>query len=85
MPMLELIAAPAVCVPYAQAQQELTDKFGEAPFGAGVTPDGRLVLGTLNAETGTWTLLVIEPSGQACAIVSGSHWEMRATQPGKPT
>lgn len=50
MPMLELIAAPAVCVPYAQAQQELTDKFGEVPFGAGVTPDGRLVLGTLNAD-----------------------------------
>lgn len=57
----------------------LARDYGEAPAEQGVA-DGALVQLWRNAETGSWTILLISPDGTVCALASGGDW-MEANSP----
>lgn len=76
----------AHCWPYAEVQQHLTEQYGETPGHIGLASDGRLLLVERNAETGTWTILLVDAQGTACGVASGKDWEESAKPlPGRPT
>lgn len=65
------------CAPFAQVRQGLADKYGETPFSMGVVAaddGGGIFLITRNAETGTWTAIIVRENGNACGVAAGSHW-----------
>lgn len=51
----------------------LSRDYGERPAEQGVA-GGALVQLWRNAETGTWTILLVRPDGTVCALASGEDW-----------
>lgn len=68
-------SAASVCLPAAEADTELRDKYDEAPIGHGVAA-GRLVLLYTAADGSSWTVTVLDPrSGLMCILAAGESWE----------
>lgn len=83
--LLALAAVPAhaVCGPSLDAVlTALKHQYGEATVMVGKMPDGRPMVITANPKTGTWTALVMDPSGTTCAPASGTDFHI--TPPGDP-
>jgi hypothetical protein len=62
------------CGPRDAFIEHMATNFNEAPAHMGVTPRGHVVE-ILVSPTGTWTLLLNKPTGEACMISSGRAWE----------
>jgi len=84
------MAAPAMAQPYprimrvpctgAEILTELLARdYGESVAGQGVT-GGALLQLWRNQETGSWTILLVSPDGEACALAGGEDW-MDPVQP----
>lgn len=75
-----LLAGPAYaqqqCGPFEQWAEQLHTQFGEAPAFLGLDDRGPMTFLFINGETGTWTVLVLFPGGEACAAASGKDGEM---------
>lgn len=56
-----------------QVHRLLAKKFKEVPIAAGVTNTGKLIE-VLTSKTGSWTMLLITPSGRACLVAAGEGW-----------
>jgi len=80
-----LLATPAhavQCFSQADLYATLATKFSEAPQVQGLSGDGMLMQ-VWAGETGTWTLLIVTPEGQACVIATGLDF-MDAREMPKP-
>lgn len=69
------LAAPAVaqdCIPDDAADQILADR-GQTLVGRGF--DGTAIIELWSGPDGTWALVARLPSGVACRIGSGTHFE----------
>lgn len=53
---------------------QLKTQFSEFPVSRGVDSEGNLVT-TFASESGTWTIVVLLPSGPACIVSSGEGFE----------
>jgi hypothetical protein len=58
----------------------LVRDYGEVPAEQGIA-NGALVQLWRNAETGSWTILLISPDGTVCALASGEDWMKAAAPP----
>jgi hypothetical protein len=72
---LALMAAPAlaapVCAPRDVIHQVLTERYGETPRVAGLTPEGAL-MEVYGSDAGTWSVTVTAPdASQTCVIGAG--------------
>lgn len=56
-----------------QVHELLAKKFKEVPIAMGVTNTGGLIE-VLTSKTGSWTMLLIAPSGKACLVAAGEGW-----------
>ena len=76
---LLLSAQPAnaqqVCAPHEKAVLQLEEKFDEQVVGRGLTPNGKAMFEVFVSESGSWTVLVSEPSGRSCVVASGESWQ----------
>ena len=77
-------AMAAICADAAQVDARLSQKFGEAVAGRGLTEQVQPTLLYANPDTGSWTLVVLVNS-QACAVVSGTGWQAVEAVTGEPT
>lgn len=82
--LIALFAGPALAQPEPRPAQKpcgdhasivarLGERYGELMTGSGLQDD-LLVEHYANPSTGTWTVLVVEPGGQACAVAWGQSW-----------
>lgn len=90
--------ALAYATPIAEAQtrtacaertlvvERLSERYGETLKSMGLHQSDGVVEVYASEETGTWTILVTRPDGQACLLAAGQMWEADAhplTAPGK--
>lgn len=68
-------SAQSVCMPLEKLHHQALDKYGEAPIGQGVSSRGFMIQILVNPETGTWTVIGVQPSGRACVLDSGEGWD----------
>ena len=69
------------CAERAELVERLAADYGEQRIGAGLAQDALTELYT-NAETRSWTLLLVLPDGRACLL--GSGWEWHEDKTGEP-
>jgi hypothetical protein len=62
-----------VCAERDAILAQLAKRYQEAPMGLGVS-NGVLVELVVNEDTGSFTLLLVQPSGKACLLASGDGW-----------
>ena len=73
-------AAQSQCGPTEQVIAALTGRYGEAVIAQGLVadPQGNLIAlmqTYVNADTGTWTVLMTRPDGMSCMTASGGTYE----------
>lgn len=89
---LAVMAAPAAaqvfCLPRDSIVEVLSgEKWREQPRAVLVGEHGVIELHG-NADTGTWTLFLVRPDGEACPLGEGEGFELLKPQPrgpGKPS
>ena len=67
--------AEQVCAPRGSAVVELEKQFEEKIFGRGLAANGKRMLELFVSATGSWTVLVSDPTGRSCVMVSGDNWQ----------
>lgn len=75
-------AAPAAaqrlpCHDYAQIADTLGERYGEAPVSLGLQSNGHVLQVFASAESGSWTILSVAPSGIGCIVAAGKSWMSR--------
>jgi hypothetical protein len=76
----------SACAERAQVVTRLAEKYGETLQSMGLHQSDAVMEIYASEETGTWTILVTRPDGQACLIAAGRMWEAHMTParaPGK--
>jgi hypothetical protein len=63
------------CAPHAMFIEGLADRYGERRVMAGLNGDGTVVEIFANDQTGTWTALIVQPTGIACMVASGEQFD----------
>lgn len=63
------------CKSTAGMDSLLRMKYGERPFAQGMTLSEQAAAVYVNAETGTWTILILFPQADsACILAAGDGW-----------
>lgn len=62
---------------------KLAADYSERQAALGLAADGRLVE-VFASPTGTWTLLLTRPDGQACVVIHGESWTPTPVHTVKP-
>jgi ABC-type dipeptide/oligopeptide/nickel transport system permease component len=72
------LATPAfgqsACGERAEIIRVLSEKYGEAHRASGLQTASSMVEVWASAATGTWTILITQPSGVTCVAASGENW-----------
>lgn len=68
--------ARAVCGKRASIVKRLATGFMEFPVARGLAKDGTTMLEVFASADRTWTVIVTQPDGTACAVASGEHWKI---------
>jgi len=63
------------CADREQVIEKLQKKYGETRQSIGLNRTSGVVETYASVETGTWTILLTLPNGQACMIAAGEHFE----------
>ena len=69
-----------------QVVERLAEKYGETLQSMGLHQSNAVMEIYASEATGTWTILVTRPDGQACLVAAGRMWEAHSTParaPGK--
>lgn len=69
-------AAFAYCAPLDTIVTRLAQKFAERPVAGGKTGDGNAVTVFASPDGATFTVVMVAPSGLACAMTAGSGWTL---------
>ena len=72
------------CVVRNAAVEQLGKKFGEAVTARGLTQNGKAMIELLVSDSGSWTVLVSDPTGQSCIIATGEDWHHVPVLKGDP-
>jgi hypothetical protein len=65
--------AQSMCGPFEEVQRALLTEFGERPVSIGKTVRFSIVT-FANAESGTFTIIAVQPDGLAYHLASGQGW-----------
>ncbi|MEM1314660.1 MAG: hypothetical protein AAGI51_08910 [Pseudomonadota bacterium] len=71
---------PAVCGKREAMVQRLETQFGETRQGFGLQRGSSIVEVFASSESGSWTILVTQPTGMTCMVAAGQNW---AATPGE--
>jgi hypothetical protein len=61
------------CGPRADIAKKLNDKFGEVPVAMGIVGNNEMKF-YLDPKDRSWTMMVIDPRGQACIVATGNEF-----------
>ena len=65
---------PVHCAPYDLVTVQIDQKFQERRLGVGILNESYMLEIYANEVTGTWTILRVDPLGQACIMAVGDAW-----------
>lgn len=71
-------AAASYCAPRDKLLQQLAENYGETRRAGGVQGGHAVVEVYASAETGSWTIVLTRPDGDACAVAAGQSWSEEA-------
>ena len=77
-------AAQTACGERADILKNLDRAHSERPQALGLSADGK-VLEVLVSPTGSWTILVSDPSRLTCLVAAGEGWELLPVLPTGPS
>ena len=63
------------CHDYAEIARQLRATYEEAPVSLGLQTDGNLLQVFSSSTTGSWTIVSTSPTGLACVLAAGQHWQ----------
>lgn len=63
------------CARLDQIASFLKDQFGEEPVSLGLGSNGQLLQIFASEATRSWTVVTTTPTGMACVLATGEHWE----------
>lgn len=66
------------CGPRAVVVEKLAEGYGETRQSMGIGSNNVMVEVFASAETGSWTILVTQPTGVSCLVASGQAYEQVA-------
>ncbi len=69
----------SACADRTQVVARLAEKYGETLQSMGLQQSDAIMEIYASEETGTWTILVTRPDGQACLVAAGRMWEAHST------
>ncbi len=72
------------CAERDKVIERLAEKYGETLQSIGMQSNSGVLEVYASKETGTWTILVTDPTGTACMIAAGQMWESGAAPLVKP-
>lgn len=76
-------AQQATCGSHDKISETLQTQYGESVVARGLQSATRLFEVWRSGETGSWTMLVVLPTGTACVMASGTAWlEEKPVPPG---
>ncbi|NQV98182.1 MAG: hypothetical protein HQ483_00655 [Rhodospirillales bacterium] len=67
-------SAQAVCGLRPAVLKQLQGNYKEAPVSMGLASNGS-VLEITRSDTGSWSILLTNPSGVTCLMAAGENWE----------
>ena len=76
--------AQQVCGLHTDIVKNLAKVHSEVPQAIGISSEGAL-LEILVSSTGTWTILVTDPSRRTCLVATGQDWESLPVIPKGPS
>lgn len=86
MTLAALYLAQAMCAPHESAARMLLKDFGEVLAARGAMPENRGAIELYVSPAGSFTMLVVLPSGTACVMMGGEGWRSaEPPKPGRPT
>lgn len=68
------VQAETICGQRAEILEGLAQTYAEVPNGIGVAADGA-VIEILLSPTGSFTIIMTQPSGVSCLMLTGDTWE----------
>lgn len=71
------------CAPADQLRAEIARRYGEQPYGVGITARGTILEILRTPDGATWTMLETRPSGVSCILSAGQSWVVE-TAPAEP-
>jgi hypothetical protein len=80
LPALEASArTPSVggripCHDYQKIVETLGKRYGETPVSLGLQTNGNVLQVFTSAESGSWTILSVAPTGIGCIVAAGKNW-----------
>lgn len=63
------------CNHWRAIAEHLDQKFNERPVAAGLQTNGHLVQLFVAEDTGTWSMVIVRPSGVGCLVSAGEGWQ----------
>lgn len=63
------------CNHWRAIAEHLDQKFNERPVAAGLQTNGNLVQLFVAEDTGTWSMVIVRPSGVGCLVSAGEGWQ----------
>lgn len=75
-----LARTQAACGERDAVVANLSETLNEVRRGGGSTGTATIFEVWASEETGTWTILISTPNGQACVMASGDGWRDEATE-----
>lgn len=67
------------CARITDLDEQLREKYGEAPNGYGLQPNGNVLM-LYSAPRGSWTIVEVTPEGVGCIRATGHGWESLTIQ-----
>ena len=67
-------SAQSACFERATLIKHLNGKFSEAPVAVGLAANGSVLEVFSSADGNTWTIVLTQPNGATCVMVSGEAW-----------
>jgi hypothetical protein len=74
----------SACAERTLVVERLAERYGETLQSMGLHQNNAVLEVYASEETGTWTILVTSPDGNACLLAAGKMWEGHAAPLGKP-
>jgi hypothetical protein len=67
------IVANKICAPHQAMAQVLEESYDEEPVNLALDADGNLIE-FYRSKNGSWTVVVVSSTGEACVLSSGDAW-----------
>lgn len=67
--------ATPICMQWPEMKDFLAKRYGEVPAGGGQVHSTSVVQVLTSPGGATWTIVIVNANGNACALTAGKNWE----------